>query len=237
MPPFLRGRPRPLVIGHRGAPLAAPENSLASFEAALRAGADAVECDARLSRDGAVLLHHDETLDRTTDGTGRVAEKRREELRALRLRGGGERIPLLSELLDLCRGRLGVLVEAKVDRPGEAFPLVDAILGEISPIGPKGEVAVISFSSEAVRRVAERAPGVPRGITFETPFEAKVPLALAADVVTVERALIGLPALAEVAAAGVEIFAYSLDTEEDRRAARAAGVTGWITNLPDRREA
>ncbi|MCI0588093.1 MAG: glycerophosphodiester phosphodiesterase [Planctomycetes bacterium] len=237
MPPFLPDRPRPLLVGHRGAPLAAPENSLAAFEAALRGGADAVECDARLTADGAVVLHHDETLDRTTEGSGPVRERTLREIRDLRLRGGSGRegVPLLRDLLDLCRGRAGIMVEAKVDHPEEAIPLLDAILLEVGPPGPGGALALISFSPEAVSRAAERAPALPRGITFESPFPASLALALRPDLVTVERYLFRLPVLAEIRAAGVELFAYSLDTEADRAAAGEAGVTGWITNLPGRR--
>ena len=234
---FFPNRPRPLILGHRGAPLAAPENSLAAFEAALRGGADGVECDARLTAELAVVIHHDETLDRTAEGTGPVRSKTLRELRALRLRGGagGERIPLLAEVLDLCRGRGGALVEAKVELPGEAEPLADAILREIDRAGGKGEVGVISFSHAVVARVAAKAPELPYGPIFDAAFAPAAALGSRPSLVVLERSLLVSGVVTPLLSAGAEVFSYSLDTEEDRRLARSVGVLGWISNLPDRR--
>ncbi|MFD6726503.1 glycerophosphodiester phosphodiesterase, partial [Streptomyces sp. NPDC060131] len=88
-----------LTIGHRGAMGVEPENTLRSFVAAEQAGLDVVELDLHLSKDGALVVMHDADVDRTTDGTGAIADKTLEELRALDA-GRGERIPVFEEVLD-----------------------------------------------------------------------------------------------------------------------------------------
>src|SRR5690606_38437300 len=91
-----------LTIGHRGVMGVAPENTLRSFVAAQEAGLDVIELDLHLSKDGALVVMHDTTVDRTTDGTGLVAERTLDELRALDA-GQGERIPLFDEVLEAVR--------------------------------------------------------------------------------------------------------------------------------------
>ena len=88
---------RTRIIGHRGLPGAAPENTIASLQAAARAGADIVEVDVKTTRDGTLVLMHDDTVDRTTDGTGAVAGLALAEVRALH--AGGEPVPTLAEAL------------------------------------------------------------------------------------------------------------------------------------------
>ncbi len=113
-----------LVIGHRGCWSAAPENSLAAIEACVALGADMVEIDVQRSADGALVLMHDETVDRTTDGTGKVAAQTAAQLRVLQLRAsaGGpgrtptdETVPTLRDALDAARGRILVNIDAKAD--------------------------------------------------------------------------------------------------------------------------
>src|SRR5579884_2127898 len=97
---------RPLVIGHRGASAYAPENTMASFELGAQQGADMLECDVHLSADGVPVVIHDHTLDRTTNGAGRVDALAAAELRALGL-------PMLDDLLGWCRGRVPLSIELK----------------------------------------------------------------------------------------------------------------------------
>jgi glycerophosphoryl diester phosphodiesterase len=96
----------PLVIAHRGASARAPENTMAAFHMAESVGADAVELDAKLTRDGQIIIHHDRSLDRTTDGRGFVARRSLEEIRKLDAGShfddsyAGERVPTLREVLE-----------------------------------------------------------------------------------------------------------------------------------------
>lgn len=112
------------VMGHRGARHEAPENTLPSIARALEAGAEAIEVDVQPTRDGALVVIHDETLERTTDGAGRVDAHILAELRALDA-GDGAQVPTLAEVLELCRGRAELFVELKA--PGCEARVVQAI--------------------------------------------------------------------------------------------------------------
>ena len=112
------------VMGHRGARHEAPENTLPSIARALEAGAEAIEVDVQPTRDGALVVIHDETLERTTDGAGRVDAHTLAELRALDA-GDGAQVPTLAEVLELCRGRAELFVELKA--PGCEARVVQAI--------------------------------------------------------------------------------------------------------------
>lgn len=113
-----------LVIGHRGCWQTAPENSLAAIEACIGLGVDMVEVDVQRSRDGALVLMHDLSVDRTTDAAGAVADLSAAQIAALRLRDGaggaerpltGQTVPTLRQALEAARGRVLVNIDAKSD--------------------------------------------------------------------------------------------------------------------------
>jgi len=148
---------KPLVVGHRGWLDQYPENTIPSLRAALDLGVDALEFDLHLSRDGHIVVIHDATLERTTDGSGRVSDRSLAELRRLDAGGwfaprfAGERIPTLEEVLDLAPPGVLLYAEVKDTRPemvGRLLPLVE----------PRaGQVVVHSFGAdflEAFRRAA-----------------------------------------------------------------------------------
>lgn len=111
-----------LVVGHRGDSQNAPENTLAAFELALRHGADLIEFDVHLTQDGDVVVLHDEKLDRTTEGSGDIARTPTAALQDISAgawfdpRYASERVPLLDDVLDLCKGRAVPMIEVKVKR-------------------------------------------------------------------------------------------------------------------------
>jgi glycerophosphoryl diester phosphodiesterase len=116
---FLQPRSQPLIIAHRGSSTYAPENTLAAFQLAAEQGADAIELDVDLTRDGRAIVMHDATIDRTTDGQGRIADLTLEEIR--RVDAGawkeaafkGERVPLLQEVFEAVGERVLINVEVK----------------------------------------------------------------------------------------------------------------------------
>jgi glycerophosphoryl diester phosphodiesterase len=124
---------RPLLCGHRGARTQAPENTLAGFVRAVELGADLIELDVRLTSDGAMAIMHDATVDRTTNGSGRLAELSWQEVQKLDvgIRFGeaftGERVPSLADVLEWARGRVYLAVEIK-----EPAPLPPAVLERIA---------------------------------------------------------------------------------------------------------
>src|SRR5256885_16654645 len=113
---------RPLILGHRGAPAEAPENTLASFRRAAELGADGIELDVQRSADGRLPLIHDARVDRTTDGHGTVGELPWATLAALDA-GNGERIPTLDDLLAFAAGRPPFFLPPPLQMPGARPPV------------------------------------------------------------------------------------------------------------------
>ena len=216
----------PLVIAHRGDSAHRPENTLASFASALEVGADIVELDVQLSLDGHVVVLHDGTVDRTTDGHGKVGELTLAELRRLSAgypvrfgdTYGGERIPTLAEVLALLKGRARVLIEIKKESVGDtAEASVEAhTIEEVRKAGMGGDVVFLSFEREALLRCHQLAPEILRGHLF---YKA-----------TPEQMLAGAR---EVGSDLVMPHKGSLTVELTRRA-REAGlkVATWVVDDP-----
>ena len=153
-------RGRPLIIAHRGLTSAAPENTVAAFRAAVEAGADGVELDVRLSRDGEVVVLHDHGLERTTNGSGPAVRRSLAELKQLDVQGlAGERIPTLGEVFDALPATFLTIVELKVYGSG-FWRLASRALRVIEDAGRMETAMVASFSPFsllAVRRIEPRA--------------------------------------------------------------------------------
>ena len=164
---------RPLVIAHRGGVSLGPENSLSAIERSILLGVDAVEVDVRLSADGFVVLMHDRSVDRTTNGKGRVEKLALEQLKGLLFldAGGGvtdETVPTLAEVFELVGGRCRVLVDVK-ECNGRGIER--AVADVVVRYGACGWVAVQSFSDVVLGRFASL--GV--GLSLEKLFVFKLP--------------------------------------------------------------
>lgn len=164
----LRGS-RPWVVAHRGEALRAPENTIAALELAVQAGADAVELDVQVSRDGVPVVIHDQRLDRTTTGSGPVRERYWSELRELDAgswfapRYGGERIPALEEVLAWAADRgTSLLVELKT-HPALDPDAVGAVTSVLRDL--KGErFLVFSADHELICELRNELPEVAVGV-------------------------------------------------------------------------
>lgn len=226
----------PRVIGHRGSPREAPENTLASFRAAAAQGARAVELDARLTRDGHVVVHHDAEVGRIFDGEGLVEALAWEEVQALRLgarfhpRFLAERVPSLREVLDAFPAML-VNVELKADA-ANAPELAERAAHVVLEASAQGRVLFTSFDPELADAAAHRA-AVPGGIILPFPPSAEdldawprlrhVALAAeAAEDVAVQEAL----------AKGRVLLAWTVNDAEEAAALLARGFAGVITDRP-----
>jgi glycerophosphoryl diester phosphodiesterase len=226
-----------LVVAHRGASAEAPENTLAAYRAALARGAPAAECDVRLSADGVVVVIHDPTLDRTTDGTGPVAARTFAELRALDAGGwksplfAGERIPDLAEVLDVVHPRMTLFIDLK-----DGHDLEERIA---RVVGARAGVVAIAFDPERLVRIGRLLPQVPTMLLVRrAPDDA--PESLAAVATAAHAALLGVERsgvdrrLVEVArAAGLGVFAWTVNDPREGRQLAALGVDGIITDRPD----
>lgn len=161
---------KPLIIGHRGMPARAPENTLASAKLAYAHGADMIENDVHITTDGVVVIHHDETLERTTTGTGRIEDHSYAALRAFTAniqfpeQFPDERIPTLRAFLEEFRDTDIVHV---VELKSENERLVPAIAQLVEELDVAHQVVAISFIPEQLRRFRKYLPGVSCGfLTF-----------------------------------------------------------------------
>jgi glycerophosphoryl diester phosphodiesterase len=151
-----------LLGGHRGNPAQHPENTLKSFRSAISAGCDLIECDVHLSSDGRLVVIHDHTLERTTNGTGLVHDYTAAELRRLDA-GDGEKIPLLQEVVELAIGKVGLVIETKQVPP--LYPgLEEKLLNMLRQLGAVQECAVVSFNHASIHEIKKMEPSLQVGI-------------------------------------------------------------------------
>jgi glycerophosphoryl diester phosphodiesterase len=153
---------RPLLGGHRGNPAEHPENTMRSFRSAIALGCDLIECDVHLSSDGRLVVIHDHTLDRTTNGTGLVRDYTAAELRKLDA-GDGEKIPLLQEVIELAIGKVGLVIELKNLPP--LYPgLEEKLVAMLRQLGALQECAAVSFNHAAIHELRKVEPSLQLGI-------------------------------------------------------------------------
>ena len=232
----------PLVIAHRGASAAAPENTLPAFEEAVRRGADAVELDAKCSRDGVVVCFHDRTLVRTTGAAGTVGGETLAELRRLDAGGWkdpsfrGVGIPTLSEVLEAVGQRLLVNVEL-TDYWADQGKLVDAVVTVVREHGLGHRVLLSSFQSKALVAAEAKAPEVARAhLVGPTWLAYRDRLALRrAHVQAVHpHESLALPARIDaIHRAGQRVHVYTVDEPERMMRLWDSGVDGLITDVPE----
>ncbi|MCL5808906.1 MAG: glycerophosphodiester phosphodiesterase [Deltaproteobacteria bacterium] len=233
-----------LVTAHRGFSGKAPENTLASFRAAIDAGSDMIELDVHLTRDNEVVVIHDDTLERTTTGQGKVADKTLAELKRLDAglwfnpRFAGERIPTLAEVLTLVRGRIRLNIELK---KGKHFPytmeeLADRTLAVVEQAGMTEQTLFSSFTPAAIDRIRVRNPRLPIALIVdkawakpEEPGGGRLyrTLNCRATVLNEEN-------LRSAHAAGIKVHVWTVDTQAAMEKFIALAVDGIITNHPDR---
>jgi glycerophosphoryl diester phosphodiesterase len=248
----------PFVVAHRGASADRPEHTLAAYELALKEGADAVECDVRLTRDGHLVCVHDRRVDRTSSGTGVVSEMTLAELRELdfgswhassRPDAGPETTDLLTleRLVELVLDwhrpvklfietkhpvRYGALVESKVLATLHRFGIATPASADLS------RAVVMSFSAAAVWRIRRAAPLLPTVLLGETSRYLGGSAATTVGATAVGPSIMTLrehPELVDRAAAqGRALYCWTVDHYEDVRYCRDLGVAWVATNHPGR---
>ena len=236
------GRGRVWVIGHRGAMGHCPENTFVSFERALELGADWIELDVHLTRDGALAVIHDETVDRTTDGHGFVRDHTLAELKKLDAGAwfgsefAGQRIPSLDEVLVWARKRNTVVdIEIK-NAPIYYAGIEEAVVESLDRSGMAEQVILISFDHRSVRRVKALDARVVTGVLYAArPTDAGLGLARAAhaDAVLPHWAYVTPEDVRVAHEAGLAVAPWATSDPEVLRALVGAGVDAIGTNHPD----
>ncbi|MFC8367578.1 MULTISPECIES: glycerophosphodiester phosphodiesterase family protein [unclassified Streptomyces] len=215
-----------LTIGHRGVMGVEPENTLRSFTAAQEAGLDVIELDLHLSKDGALVVMHDTEVDRTTDGTGAIADKTLAELRALDA-GRGERIPVFEEVLDAVRAPL----QAEIKDVQAARALAEVMNGR--DLAERVEVS--SFHDGAIAEIARLVPGVRTALIASRYGTDIVERAVEAGASTVCLNIrrLTLETVEQARKAELRIIGWVVNTQDHLRLVRALGLDGATTDYPE----
>lgn len=238
-----------LVVAHRGADAAAPENTMQAYRLAVEMGADAVELDVHLTADGKLALMHDESVERTTNMTGSIASMTMKQLRtadagyrfeapdgSFPFRGKGLKVPTLAEVLTWLPAGTGLVVEVKA-RAATA-PTIAALQG--SKVRAAGAVSVISFDERVLEESRTLDPEIPTGYLLvpSQPIEAALVYAVEHGHAAVHpwEGDLGLDPssiLTLASAYGRLIGCYVVNDPERMQQLAALGLWGFVTDAPD----
>jgi glycerophosphoryl diester phosphodiesterase len=220
-------------FGHRGARGHAPENTLRSVRQALDLGAGGIEVDVRWA-DGQLMVIHDDSLERTTDGFGLVAEKSFAYLRSLDA-GEGERIPTLAEIFDAVRRRAIINVELK--GAGTAEPVVRIIEHYVRKQGWQyGDFLVSSFDLAQIRSAKSFLPAIRTGALIKKvpPGQAEFAARLGAWSLHPSKQCVTSGLVADAHRHGLKVFVYTVNRPSDIALMNRLGVDGVFTDYPER---
>ncbi|MFC9271561.1 glycerophosphodiester phosphodiesterase [Streptomyces zhihengii] len=203
-----------------------PENTLRSFVRAEQCGMDAIELDLHLTKDGALAVMHDADVDRTTDGSGAVADKTLAELRQLDA-GGGERVPVFDEVLDAVSAPL----QAEIKDVAAAHALAQVMRRR--DLVPRVEVS--SFHDDAIAEIATLVPGV-RTVLIASRWGADVvdrAKAAGAAALALNIRRLTLETVEHAHGEGLRVIGWVVNTQEQLRLARALELDGATTDHPE----
>ncbi|AYC43234.1 glycerophosphoryl diester phosphodiesterase [Streptomyces sp. BK205] len=203
-----------------------PENTLRSFVAAQQAGLDVIELDLHLSKDGALVVMHDTHVDRTTDGTGPIAEKTLTELRALDA-GRGEQVPVFEEVLDTVRSPL----QAEIKDIAAARALAEVMLRR----DLVSRVEVSSFHDEAIAEIGRLVPGVRTALIGSRfgPDIVERAVEAGAGTVCLNIRRLTLEVVEAARKADLKIIGWVVNTQDHLRLVRALELDGATTDYPE----
>jgi glycerophosphoryl diester phosphodiesterase len=228
-------RGRPLVIAHRGASGHRPENTLPAYELAIAQGADMIEVDLHRTRDGAIVVTHDEAPAGLA-GRREIAEATLDEVRALDA-GGGERVPTLEEILDGFGERIPFNLEIKRARQHDYPGIEGATLEALAARGLLGRTLFSSFYDPVLQRLRDLAPEARIGLLISRRHPQRAlerARALGAEALHPERPLVDAKLVADAHAAGLAVYVFTVDEPGEMERLLTLGVDGLFTNFPDR---
>jgi len=221
------------LFAHRGAKGYEPENTLAAFATALELGAKWIELDVYVVANE-LIVFHDDRLERTTNGSGYVAESSLEYLRSLDA-GKGQRIPFLTEVFDLVEGKAGINIELK--GPGTG-PLVAQQLSRLlaTPQWHSDHFIVSSYDHAALLEFSAKMPQVRVGVLTSTipPGYAKFAEAVHAWSIHASLESVNGEFIDDAHRRGKKLFVYTVNHPEDYDRVRELGVDGVFSDYPDR---
>ncbi|MEW5946025.1 MAG: glycerophosphodiester phosphodiesterase [bacterium] len=228
---------RVVNCAHRGASGAAPENTLAAFRAAVDAGADMFELDVRLTGDGQMVVIHDDALDRTTDGAGKVSALTLDEIKKLDAgawfdeKFRGERVPTLRESLEFARGKIRVNIEIKE----EGFE--EQVVKLVEELDMVGGVFVSSFHHDVIRKIKDLNREILTGALVKVVDAAALDALVEKyrpDAINPRYIAVTPAVVKECRRRGLMVFVYTVNEPEMMKRLVRFGVDGVITNYPEK---
>ncbi|MDG6900933.1 MAG: glycerophosphodiester phosphodiesterase [Nitrososphaerota archaeon] len=219
---------KPFVVGHRGAAGLEPENTLRSIARAIDVGVDAVEVDVRRTKDGELVVIHDPTVNRTTNGKGRVNSFTLKDLRALDA-GKGERVPTFRELCAAVKGKVELFVEIKEPE------IVREMVTQIGVDELAAKTTFVSFFHSALVSAKQLSPASRCGVIFSgDPMDpAKLALDVNADLIVPNQAYMSERMVKEAHKRSLTVQAWTVNSADDLRRVVGFGVDGVASDLPN----
>lgn len=225
---------QPLVIGHRGAMGHETENTLASVQKAMDLGVDMIEIDVFKIQSGEIVVFHDETVDRLTNGPGKIEEYNAFDLRQL-IVNGGHKIPMLQDVLKLIDNRVALNIELKGDDTADKVNHIMNYYIENNGWSPNNFI-ISSFKWDELRKMRKLNPNVQIAVlTEENPVDA-IPVAKELNAVAINPYFknLDLEIANQIREAGLKIYVWTVNEDFDIDAMKRIGVDGIITNYPER---
>jgi glycerophosphoryl diester phosphodiesterase len=223
-----------LKIGHRGAKGYEPENTLVAFEKAIEMGADGIELDVHLSLDGHLIVIHDETIDRTTNGKGEVNQLTLQELKSFSV-DGKQKIPTLEEVLDLVNKRCFVNIELKnQDTAEKVVQIIEHYILEKK--WNNSHFFVSSFDWNALQQVRFLNENIRIGVLTETDLDLAISFArfMKAEALHPDFQFLTNENTAKIQEKGILVFPWTVNDKEDIQKIKSFKVDGIITDFLDR---
>jgi glycerophosphoryl diester phosphodiesterase len=230
----------PLVIAHRGASGHAPENTMIAFQRAVELGSSFIETDLHVTRDGAFVAIHDDTVDRTTNGSGEVTDFTLEELR--RADAGmwfdrdflGERVPTLPEILEFAKLN-DVIFYLELKYPAVAG-MDHALAAALTKANATARTIVISFDAATLAPLRRIDPAIMVGLLIEdeNPNCIQQALDLGARQICPKFSLVNAKLIEQAHRADLQVVAWTVNSADQMRSMIATGVDGIMTDFPDR---
>ncbi len=234
----MSARDTPLVIAHRGASKARPENTLSAYELAIRQHADMIEIDLHTTRDGRIVVTHDAELE-GIGGEGEVADADFDTVRSLDA-GEGEKVPTLDEVLDAFGKRIPFNLELKQSTRGPYPGMAEATLAAVEARGILDQTLFSSFYDPVLQAIRDAHAGARLALLvsprYPDDWVARAQR-LGAEAINPARPLVDASWVATAHEEGLAVYSYTVDAQEEMERLVAMGVDGLFTNWPDRMRA
>jgi len=232
--------PAVMRVAHRGASAQYPENTMFAFRQAIQQGVDMLELDVHLTSDDELIVMHDTTLDRTTNGHGNIHDHSLQEIRQLNA-GQDEKVPLLSEAIQLAReSQIRLFVEVKGATDAEGIAIAEAAVRALEAESFLSQIVLTSFSRSALLRAKSIQPEISTMLDPSPQDGSLTPRQICAQVLGAGANCVSYdfrfltPAIAtECQLTGLTLWAWDPDEPEDMAQMIKLGVDGIMTNRPD----